>query len=82
MYCLPGSRVQDVLELLQYIVKEEDEQPEFVVYISTNDTGGKMDEIKRNKYRELGNVRIRISRLVISGLLPVLKGGEKGEYNR
>lgn len=52
MVCaLPGAMVMDVSEWLQYILKRNDEQPEVVAHVGTNNITRKRDVVLHSEYR-------------------------------
>eukprot|EP00061_Rhincodon_typus_P018181 g47246.t1 len=76
-------RVRDVLDQVYRILKGEDEQPEVVVHIGTNDIARKRNEDLKSEYKELGwKLKGRTSRVVISGLVPVLWASEARNSDR
>ncbi|XP_055498195.1 uncharacterized protein LOC129701166 [Leucoraja erinacea] len=81
--CLPGTRVRDVSERVQDILKWEGEEPEVVVHIGTNDIGRKREAVLKGEFRELGReLRRRTAKVTISGLLPVPRDSESSNGAR
>uniref|UniRef100_A0A8C3IF96 SGNH hydrolase-type esterase domain-containing protein n=1 Tax=Chrysemys picta bellii TaxID=8478 RepID=A0A8C3IF96_CHRPI len=74
--CLPGARIQNVMEALSRIIQPSDYYPMLLIHVGTNDIARCDTERIKSDYRALG-VRVKEfgAQVVFSSILPVKSRG-------